>query len=394
MPESLLTRARSAALVLTTAAVVAGAAVTTAASPASAAGALSPVSDRTSQTNGRVSALVTAGGRTFLGGSFSAVRNPGAASGSSRANLAAVDSATGALLSWRAQANGAVEALAASPDGRTLYAGGTFTAVNGVPRRHVVALDAHTGAVQPFRADTSGSVQALVASGDRVYLGGSFTSVDGQPRNRLAAVSASGALVPDWRPSADRVVRALALAPDGRHLYAGGDFTAVNGNRAKGRLVKLTRATGVAQPWASTPAYPVWDIVATGDRVYVGGNGRGGNAGAYSPSGDRKWQRQTDGGIQAIALLNGVLYVGGHFDTVCGSTTGGPPTNFECASTIAKRKKLMAVRADTGGLQAWAPEVNTPLGVFALEASGGRLRVGGTFTVLGGRPQQGYGTFR
>lgn len=363
---------------------------------AQAASRLSQTSNATYQTNGRVTDVLTVGGTTYLAGEFTSVRPPGAPAGSRtvpRAHLAAVNSTTGALLPWNPKADRPVYTLAASPDGNTIYAGGNFTQVGGQPRKHLAAMTAGGGTVTGFRADTVGQVKALAVSAGRVYLGGTFTSVDGQPRSRLAAVTTAGALVSTWRPAANDTVRVLALSPDGGSVYAGGEFGAINGASAQKNLVKLSASGGGIQAWASHPGYPVSALVVTPTRVYVGGDGSGGHAGSYSPGGVRGWVTQTDGGVQAIALLDGVLYIGGHFDKVCVGDTAGGTSGFQCPSTKAVRHKLVAVDAQTGGTDGWNPGANSSLGVYGLAAVGGRLHVGGAFTVLGGRAQQGYGSF-
>src|SRR5687767_6419045 len=81
------------------------------------------------QTNGTVWALAYAGGVVFAGGDFTSVRPPGAAAGTAdvpRQNLAAFDASTGALLETFAghAFDAEVRALATSPDGKVVYAGG------------------------------------------------------------------------------------------------------------------------------------------------------------------------------------------------------------------------------------------------------------------------------
>src|SRR5919198_2048323 len=118
----------------------AGAVVTVSATPLSSDGA-----------DGRVSAFARAGDRLFVGGDFDSV------GGEAHANLAALDAATGQVVStWRADTNGAVEALAPSSDGTVLYVGGTFTSVGGVVRRHVAALSTATGAVAAWNPNAIG----------------------------------------------------------------------------------------------------------------------------------------------------------------------------------------------------------------------------------------------
>ena len=49
------------------------------------------------------------------------------------------------------------------------------------------------------------------------------------------------------------------------------------------------------------------------DLVFVGGSAGGGAVAAYAPAGDsaRRWIAVTDGGVRALALHQGILYVGG-----------------------------------------------------------------------------------
>ena len=64
---------------------------------------------------------------------------------------------------------------------------------------------------------------ASLASNGVVYLGGKLDGTGG-----IAAVdAASGNLL--WQVPANNDVRALALSADGSTLYAGGNFTTVNG---------------------------------------------------------------------------------------------------------------------------------------------------------------------
>jgi hypothetical protein len=364
--------------------------------PAQAASTLPLTSTPTYQTNGRVAAVLTVGRTTYLAGAFTSVRPAGAPLGTSevrRKYLAAVDSVTGALKAWNPRADAPVFALAASPDGSTVYAGGSFGTVGGVIRKHVAGLST-AGAVTNFRADTDLSVHALATSGARVYLGGSFTQVNGQFRAHLAAVDASGNVDAGWAPVADDTVHVIAMAADLTSVWVGGDFTSVNGAANASNLAKLSVSNGALQPQQSHPGWPVHAIVTTSTRVFVGGDGDGGHAAAYDTNGALQWLRQTDGGVQGVALIGSVLYLGGHYDNMC---LGDHPkigiSGFICPQIDAVRHKLMAVDASTGATDPWNPGANSPLGVFALENVGGRLHVGGEFTRIGNRDQQGYSQF-
>jgi hypothetical protein len=362
------------------------------------------------QTNGRVAAIATVGDTVYVGGDFTCVR-PLAVTATTdcatnptngqvpRARLAAFSRTTGDLLSWNPGANNSVYALAASPDGHTIYVGGNFGKVGGSTRQHAAAVDATTGAVTGFVANTDLKVLAVTATATRVYLGGKFATVNGASASRVAAVDpTTGALNTSWSASADGEVRAIALSPDGTSVYLGGAFNAINGAAQK-KLAKLSTATAALQPWKSHPGYPLWQIIVTTDTVYVGGDGSGGHAGSYTTAGVRGWVTQTDGGVQSIALLNGMLYVGGHFDNVCVGDTGGATTGFTCPNGQAVRHKLLAVDPANGALDTtWDPSANSNLGVFALAASNGTLHVGGDFTLIGTgtfkqRSHQGYAQF-
>ncbi len=385
---------------LAVAGLVVSALLSTASPQAVAATTLSPVPGTSYQANGRVSAILTVGNVVYLGGKFTSLRPAGAPAGSgevTRNRLAAINRETGALLPWNPNADKDVYALALSPDGNTVYAGGLFAKVGGVKHKRVAAISAVSGAVSSWSPAVSGKVYAIATLGSRVYLGGTFTKVDGQPRTKLAAVSTSGTLDATWKPVPDDKVRSLAVALDGSSVYAGGDFFSVSGSDRSRHLANLDPVTGAVKAWTWKPGYSVWSMVVTADRIYLGGDGAGGHVAAHGlPKGNRIWQRQTDGGVQGVTLIGGTLFAGGHFDNLCqGNTTVGSGSGggFPCDVNEAKRHKLVALDATTGLAQSWNPGANSNLGVFALATSGGKLFAGGDFTKIGGKTQQRFAVF-
>ena len=97
-------------------------------------------------------------------------------------------------------------------------------------------------------------------------------------------------------------------------------------------------------PWRNHPGYPIYGIQYTGTYVLAAGNGSGGHMGAFTlGTGALVWTLQTDGGVQAIAIMNGVLYGGGHFDNVCVGVTDGATSGFHCPTNAAYRHKLLAI---------------------------------------------------
>ncbi|MBA2578323.1 MAG: fibronectin type III domain-containing protein, partial [Euzebyaceae bacterium] len=204
------------------------------------------------QTNGTVWALVASGGVLYVGGDFTSVRPPGAAPGTgevARTFLAAFDATTGDLLPFSHNLSGNVRALAVSPDGTRLYAGGAFTTVDGVNRRRAVAFDLPSGnTVATWRPFFDAPVGAIATAGSTVYLGGTFTLANAEPRSRLAAVSAAGQLLP-WTSNPDGAVRAMTMTPDGSRVIVGGSFSNVNG-AARRAIVSLDAVSGEVRPWA------------------------------------------------------------------------------------------------------------------------------------------------
>ena len=90
--------------------------------------------------------------------------------------------------------NGTVNAVAVS--GGTIYIGGSFTIVGATPRNNVAAIDSATGAVKAWNPNADGAVFALLVNGSTVFAGGSFMNIGGQSRTALAALGAtSGKLV-------------------------------------------------------------------------------------------------------------------------------------------------------------------------------------------------------
>ncbi|HEX5562733.1 MAG TPA: PKD domain-containing protein [Nocardioidaceae bacterium] len=365
----------------------------------------------TYQTNAPVNAVLTVGTTTYIGGDFTSVRPAGSAAGTNevpRSHLAAVDNVTGALLPWNPGANGSVYALAGPPDGSRVYVGGNFSVLAGVTHKRLGAVTPYVpgtasaggSSVGAFAVSADGKVYALAATASTVYLGGTFTTVDATARSRAAAVNTDGSLVAAWAPVMNDSVRSIALSPDGSWAYVGGEFTTVNGLPSEKNLTKLSPTTAAISKLSQHPLYPLWSVVVTPDAVFVGGNGAGGHASELTTSGTQLWKFQTDGGVQAVYFLDGVLYVGGHFDNVCTGDTDGPTSGFKCpAGTVgATRHKLVAVIPDASStlgydVAPWNPGANSPLGVFAFDSTGSNLQVGGQFTTIGGVHQQGYAEF-
>ena len=214
-----------------------------------------------------------------------------------------------------------MRALAVS--GTSIFAGGDFGLISGLRRDNLAQLDALTGRLSTFSHTVSGAPYALSVGNGRLYAAGSFSAVDGNRRGNLAAFSlVTGGLDSGWRPSADDAVHAITAY--GSKVYVGGAFHKVNGVSGTLRIAAVS-GTGGSVDRGFLPRSPaqVNAIAVDGAGVYVATGGQGGRAIAYSSGGALRWQRLFDGDAAAIATLNGVTYVGGHFDRACLTLSNG-----------------------------------------------------------------------
>ncbi len=316
-----------------------------------------------------VSTLLVDGVVVYAGGEFTQV------GGAARNRIAALDATSGNAAAWNPDANGAVRALVVS--GTTVYAGGEFTQIGGAVRGRIAALDATSGAATAWNPDADGAVRALVVSGATVYAGGEFTQIGGAVRGRIAALDATSASATAWNPDANGAVRALRL--DGARLYAGGEFTAMGGLE-RNRLAALDTAVINAitdSVWNPSAGGTVEALAISGAALYAGGefssvNGvtRRNLAALDLATGTATaWDPDANGAVRALLLTSGgTLYAGGEFTAIAGLS----------------RSRLAALSSTTGAATAWNPGADGAVYALALSGGGGSLYVGGMFATVGG----------
>lgn len=278
-------------------------------------------------TGTQISALAVSGTSLYVAGSFAAF------GGQARANLAAVDVATGTLLPWAPQASAAVQHVVASLAGDVFVQGastlGTQVSINGQQRTSgLFKLDA-AGAVTAWESQARFVLSALYPSpaGSLVVGAVSVPSTGNVARAALAAFDlANGTLMPNsptFGSTTDRV-GVTSLVSLNQTLFVAGQFDTVNGQPYT-KTAALDATSGTVRSWPAAPveffapalafAHDSWVY------VYLSGGGPLRRIHAVTGVLDPVWKADryvrffiADVGL---AVSNGELYATqGYFDTV------------------------------------------------------------------------------
>ena len=341
------------------------------ASPSSFASAIADVPDpNTWGFDGIVYGIVRIDDVVYIGGTFTNLISPDGTTKLAAKRLAALDTYTGQPTSWRPAAEGTVNALEASADGTTIYAGGTFKNINGIRRSKFAAIGTDGSVL--WSSDVKGTVLSLAVDGTIIYVGGNFTQVQGVNRSSLAAIQVPApggthAILLPWAPTVTFTggnphVDSLAVASGS--VVANGKFDQANG-QFQPNQARFDALTGSLQTWTYHDAKGR-DLVTDGINYYGAIAGGGGRAISWGPTGNLRWKKRCSGDAQAITLCAGQVIVGGHFGFLEGIEVS----------------RLAALDPATGTLDTtWSPNPDPGIdrGVWALCGSEDKLYVGGAF---------------
>jgi hypothetical protein len=141
-----------------------------------------------------VETIVVGGGTVYAGGKFTSIGK------TARSRVAALDATTGLATPWDPDPSGGstygTEVLALAVAGDIVYVGGGFSAIGGEARAQVAALDAATGLALPWDPGANNHVRAVVVGDGVAYVGGNFDVIASQPHLGVAAFVDAAAETP------------------------------------------------------------------------------------------------------------------------------------------------------------------------------------------------------
>jgi hypothetical protein len=226
---------------------------------------------KTSKTN-QIRQIVQCGSRMYAVGTFQLIlgRNPKTGKWIiyHRSNAFSFEATRPyAVTSWNPDVNGEVNSVAVGSNCTTAYLGGTFSQVHGQTRDNLAAVDTAGGAVRSgFEGDASGEVDTLLLHGGRLLAGGRFTKINGADARYFVGLSPSTG-TPDAYLRLDisgnyqytgvssngtRVYN-QQISPNGGKLLVEGDFTSVAGqSRQQIFMLSLNKTKAALTGWTSS----------------------------------------------------------------------------------------------------------------------------------------------
>ena len=306
------------------------------------------------------------GGKTYVGGQFSAA-------GNSRANfIAGYDGAN-----WFALNNGvsgnlnATFVFALAHDDEYVYVGGWFNNADNHPAANVARWDGSNWSAMDV--GFNGIVFSLKMVGTNLYAGGVFQNTNGVTINGLARWTGSTwSIVPgDFTGSPPVAVE--AIESDGTNIFVGGQFDGVAG------MSSLNVASWNGSTWTPMPLGAsglVRTLLFSGNRLYIGGSFTNTTAGFANTAvwNGTSWSTWANANNPVYDLISdgASIYVGGQFTTI-----GPIPANGIAKWDGANWSTLGA------GLQGFG--IGSARGVFKMAFdSTGRLFAAGNFNAVDG----------
>lgn len=260
-----------------------------------------------------------------------------------------------------------------------LVVGGAFTTVSGVPAQSIARFDGTTWS--PLGAGLGGIAYAMAVWNGQLRVGGSFLTAGGQPAGNLASWTGSTWIV---GPSFNGAIRTIAVrttvALATSYLFVGGDFTQYTiaaQNVAAARIARLEglnntwSPVGTGVPGTSCRALFVRNVGLTGYELA---------AGVLDTTSSARLWRFSAGAWAAL----------GSFEP---AATGPYPTTI---NYYGGRYTVGLATNTPDAMRSWDGTTWQPLRgrgltgtVYAIEASGADVVIGGDFPTISGVTMNG-----
>ncbi len=360
-------------------------------------------------------AIVPTTAGVVLGGEFTS------AGGVVSPGVALIDLTTGrADPAFTGSQDGMVLDMVKTADGQGAYLGGDFGTVDGQSHPNIVKIDALTGAVdESFKAKPNSDVWQMSLAGGSLYVGGKFKRIGSVARLHSAKLDpATGAVDAAWKADtvgptgklrAGGMVMGIQATPDGSKVFVAGPFTTLNGVSVTGGIAVVDGVTGA---FTARQIGGVQGCSAVGpwiNRLYLSDDGLrlyGGdvcpdyiyqwdtvNLGTPTNPTGLIWRTKCNGGMQGRLEVNGHFYYGTHGGN---KGSGGACSAYPGGPNVTTQQRFWVFSSSDGYLLPYAPEFDSPMGVWSFASSPQGLLVGGDFSFAGARDvvQQGFALFR
>ncbi|NEA25941.1 PKD domain-containing protein [Actinomadura bangladeshensis] len=385
-----------------------------------------PANHTPNVVDGDVKSIIKIGGKIYVGGSFTQVKEVGANKPTlTRNRLFAFDAATGAIDPNFAPSlnKGEASVLLPAPDGQSIYVGGNFSEINGVRHFVLARINAQTGApIDTFDPQLDARVRDLRFAGGRLYVAGTFATAGGAPRAGLATLNPTTGARDDFAnidlagtQTGDGVTQIykMDISPDGSKLVGVGNFSSVLGSTR--RQIVMLDLTGQSAQLAN------WDTTRYGDQcsqsfdtymrdVEFSPDGKFfvvTTTGAYGGSTklcdtQARWESAATGAGQqptwvnftggdttyAVEITDTAVYTGGHFRWANNPFAGDKP-----GQGAVSREGIVALDPASGLPFSWNPGRDKGVGVFDMLATDEGLWIGSDTDNVGGEFHQKLALF-
>ncbi|MFA1541191.1 PKD domain-containing protein [Actinomadura monticuli] len=376
--------------------------------------------------DGDVTSIIKIGGKIFVGGSFTQVKEPGGSKPTlTRNRLFAFDAATGAIdPDFTPSLNkGEASVLLPAPDGQSIYVGGNFSEINGVRHFVLARINAQTGApIAAFDPQLDARVRDLRLAGGRLYVAGTFATADGAPRAGLATLNPATGARDDFvdaniagTQTGDGVTQIykMDVSPDGSKLIGVGNFNSVLGStRRQIVMLDLTGQSAQLANWDTTryadqcsQSFDTYmrDVEFSPDGSYFVVTTTGAYGGTSKLCDTQaRWESAATGAGQqptwvnftggdttyAVEITDTAVYTGGHFRWANNPFAGDKP-----GQGAVSREGIVALDPASGLPFSWNPGRDKGVGVFDMLATDEGLWIGSDTDNVGGEFHQKLALF-